>query len=38
MSFKFYIGVTGLCKDYLGDHNPRDKDGVFLKPAWAVDK
>ncbi len=38
MSFKFGIGLTWLCEDYLGGRNPRDKDCVLLKPAWAADK
>jgi hypothetical protein len=38
MSFKFGIGLTGLCEDYLGGCNPRDKDYVLSKPAWVVDK
>jgi len=38
MSFKFGIGVIGLCEDYPGNHNLKDKDNVFLKPTWDVDK
>jgi hypothetical protein len=38
MSFKFGIGLTRLCEDYLGGRNPRDRDGVLLKPTWVVDK
>jgi hypothetical protein len=38
MSFKFGIGLTRLCEDCLGGRNPRDRDGVLLKPAWATDK
>jgi hypothetical protein len=38
MSFKFGIGLIGLCEDYLGGHNPRNRDGVLLKPTWAANK
>jgi hypothetical protein len=38
MSFKFDISLIGLCEDYLGNRNPRDRDGVLLKPTWVVDK
>jgi len=38
VSFKFGIGVIGLSEDYPRDHKLKDKDGVFLKLAWAVDK
>jgi hypothetical protein len=38
MSFKFGIGVTSLCEDYPKYHNPRDRDGVFLKSTWVINK
>jgi hypothetical protein len=27
-----------MCGDYLGSYNPRDREGVLLKPTWVVDK
>jgi hypothetical protein len=38
MSFKFGIGLIGLCENYYGSHNPKNKDDALLKPAWVVDK
>jgi hypothetical protein len=38
MSFKFGIVLTRLCEDCLGGHNLRDRDDVFLKPTWVIDK
>jgi hypothetical protein len=38
MSFKFGISLIGLHEDYPGGCNSKDKDNVFLKPTWAVDK
>jgi len=33
MSFKFGIGLIGLCENYYGSHNPKIKDDALLKPA-----
>jgi hypothetical protein len=38
MSFKFGISLIGLCEDYPGGCNPRDRDSVLLKPTWVVDE
>jgi hypothetical protein len=38
MSFKFGIGLIGLCEDYPKSHNLRNRDGALLKPTWVVDK
>jgi hypothetical protein len=38
MSFKFGIGLIGLCEDYCGSRNPKNRDDALLKLAWAVDK
>jgi len=38
VSFKFRIGLTGLCEDCPKGYNPRDKDDVFLKLAWITNK
>jgi len=35
---QIWIGLITLCEDHLRGHNPRDKDNVLLKPAWAANK
>jgi len=38
MSFKFGIGLIGLCEDYLGSRNPKIRDNALLKPTWVANK
>jgi hypothetical protein len=38
MSIKFGIGLAGLCDNCPRGRNLKNREGVFLKLAWATDK